>query len=136
MEGFLLAHPRGSRAFLWGFGAFFSCALFPALPVSGSPWHMWWLGTLAGLWAWQEAGRMQAALFPGRGIGALALWNLGAALAGLGCRFLLEFGEVTNAVNFTAPNVLLHLLPAAGVPALWAWQPGAKRGEERQGHGA
>ena len=66
MEGFLLAHPRGSRAFLWGFGAFFSCALFPALPVSGSPWHMWWLGTLAALWAWQEAGRIQAALFPGR----------------------------------------------------------------------
>ena len=59
-----------------------------------------------------------------------------AALAGLVCRFLLEFGEVANGVNFTAPNVLLHLLLAAGVPALWAWQPGAKRGEERQGHGA
>ena len=97
---------------------------------------MWWLGTLAGLWAWQEAGRTQAVLFPGRGIGALALWNLGAALAGLGSRLLLEFGEVANAVNFTAPNVLLHLLLAAGVPVLWAWQPGAKREEERQGHGA
>ena len=97
---------------------------------------MWWLGTLAGLWAWQEAGRMQATLFPGRGIGALALWDLGAALAGLACRFLLELGEVSNAVNFTAPNVLLHLLLAAGVPALTAWQPGAARREGREGHGA
>ena len=136
MEKFLLEHPRGSGALLWGFGVFFSCCVFPAVPLAGRPWSLWWLGTLTGLWAWPAAGRMQAVLYPGRGLGALALWDLGAALAGLACRFLLELGEVSNAVNFTAPNVLLHLLLAAGVPALWAWQPGAKRGEERQGHGA
>ena len=136
MERFLLAHPRGSGAFLRGLGVLFSCCFFPILPVSGGTWDLWWLGTLALLWALRETGRMQAVLYPGRGIGALALWNLGAALAGLVCRFLLEFGEVSNAVNFTVPNVLLHLLLAVGVPALTAWQPGTKRGEEGQGHGA
>ena len=35
-----------------------------------------------------------------------------------------------------ALRAAIHLLLAAGAPALWAWQPGAKREEERQGHGA
>ena len=73
---------------------------------------------------------------PGPGHRSLGALEPGAALAGLVCRFLLEFGEVSNAVNFTVPNVLLHLLLAVGVPALTAWQPGTKRGEEGQGHGA
>lgn len=102
---------------------FFSCVTFPALPASGSTWSMRWLGTLAVLGAYREVGRMQAVLYPGRSAGALALANLGAALAGLLCRFLLEYGEVSNAVNFTAPNVLLHLLLAVGLPVLTIWRP-------------
>lgn len=31
------------------------------------------------------------------------------ACAGMGCRFLLEFGEVSNTYNFVAPNIVLHL---------------------------
>ena len=61
---------------------------------------------------------MQAALYPGRS----GLLLAAMALAGLLCRFLLEYGEVSNSVNFTAPNVLLHLLLAVGLPALTAWQ--------------
>ena len=65
---------------------------------------------------------MQAALYPGRSGLLLAAMALGLALAGLLCRFLLEYGEASNSVNFTAPNVLLHLLLAVGLPALTAWQ--------------
>ena len=58
----------------------------------------------------------------GTGAGILAAMALGLALAVLLCRFLLEYGEASNSVNFTAPNVLLHLLLAVGLPALTAWQ--------------
>ena len=134
MERFLLAHPRGSGAFLRGLGVLFSCCFFPILPVSGGTWGPVVAGTLALLWALRGTGRMQAVLYPGRGIGVLALWNLGAALAGLACRFLLEFGEVSNAVNFAVPNVLLHLLLAAGCAGADGLAAG--NGVRREGTGA
>ena len=28
----------------------------------------------------------------------------------MGCRYLLEFGEVSNTYNFTAPNIIIHVL--------------------------
>ena len=31
-------------------------------------------------------------------------------LVGMGCRYLLEFGEVSNTYNFTAPNIIVHVL--------------------------
>ena len=31
-------------------------------------------------------------------------------LAGMGCRYLLEFGEVSNTYNFTVPNMIVHVL--------------------------
>ena len=33
-----------------------------------------------------------------------------AILAGMGCRYLLEFGEVSNTYNFTVPNMIVHVL--------------------------
>ena len=122
MDAFLTAHPRGSKCFLWSFAVLIGCATFPAFPVTGAPWELWWLGPLTALWAYREIGRMQAALYPGRSGLLLAAMALGLALAGLLCRFLLEYGEASNSVNFTAPNVLLHLLLAVGLPALTAWQ--------------
>ena len=35
--------------------------------------------------------------------------NLGIILLGMLCRYLLEFGEVSNIYNFTVPNILLHV---------------------------
>lgn len=43
---------------------------------------------------------------------------LGMTLLGLACRFLMEFGEVSNTCNFTPPNVALHLSVAAVITAL------------------
>ena len=31
-------------------------------------------------------------------------------LVGMGCRYLLEFGEVSNTYNFTVPNMIVHVL--------------------------
>lgn len=37
------------------------------------------------------------------------LLNLGVILAGMVCRYLLEWGRVSNTYNFTIPNVILHI---------------------------
>ena len=47
-----------------------------------------------------------------------ALLNLGIVLAGMGCRYLLEWGEVSNTYNFTMPNVLLHIILTLAISTL------------------
>lgn len=38
-----------------------------------------------------------------------ALTNICVILAGMLCRYVLEFGEVSNTYNFTVSNILLHV---------------------------
>lgn len=44
--------------------------------------------------------------------------NLGIVLAGMVCRYLLEWGEVSNTYNFTTPNVLVHITTAVAISTL------------------
>ena len=41
-----------------------------------------------------------------------AFLNIDIVLAGMLCRYLLEWGEVSNTYNFTTPNILLHITAA------------------------
>ena len=46
-------------------------------------------------------------------------------LAGMGCRYLLEYGEVSNTYNFTAPNMVVHVL-LVNILCLACWYLAAK----------
>lgn len=50
-----------------------------------------------------------ALLFPEKGYLFIAFLTIVPACTGMGCRFLLEFGEVSNTYNFTVPNIVIHL---------------------------
>ena len=52
--------------------------------------------------------------------------TLALTFVGLGGRYLLEWGEVSNTYNFTLPNLLLHIAVFAGISWL-AWYFAAKR---------
>lgn len=77
------------------------------------------------------AGGFFAALFPARGGLFVLLTTLALTLAGLGCRYLLEFGEVSNSYNFTAPNLLLHVPVFVGITWL-AWLYAARQRAARR----
>ncbi len=46
-------------------------------------------------------------------------------LVGMGCRYLLEFGEVSNTYNFTVPNMIVHVL-LINILCLACWYLAAK----------
>ena len=94
---------------------FFSCFGFPILNVTKS-WPpelslVFWINLYVVVSAYYEIGGELSVLIP-RTLHAVLL-VLALTCAGLGCRYLLEFGEVSNTYNFTWPNVLLHLAAVA-----------------------
>ena len=44
--------------------------------------------------------------------------NMGIVLSGMVCRYLLEWGEVSNTYNFTMPNILVHITTAVAISTL------------------
>ena len=50
------------------------------------------------------------------------LLTLAYTFLGMACRYLLEFGEVSNTYNFTAENIALHILMSCLVTYFgWFW---------------
>lgn len=55
-------------------------------------------------------GVTEIALFPKAKLYHIIPLNFGLTLLSMGCRYLLEYGEVSNTYNFTAPNIILHII--------------------------
>ena len=68
--------------------------------------------------AFGEMGIIEAGLFPDRPVVKMTLLNLGLVLLGMGCRYLLEFGEVSNTYNFNMINSMVHIFATVTLSTL------------------
>ena len=67
-------------------------------------------------------GAFMTRILPNARLGQVFLIQLALILGGMLCRFLLEFGEVSNTYNFTPPNIALHMAVTLTISALsWWW---------------
>lgn len=104
------AHKKRSCILVFGLVIFFNCFGFPVYNLG----RAWPLSIVAeyiciSVESAVFTGGALAALFPEKRCGFIVLLTAVLACAGMGCRFLLEFGEVSNTYNFTLPNMALHL---------------------------
>ncbi|WP_283124817.1 hypothetical protein [Angelakisella massiliensis] len=90
-------------------GGFFPMVNFnPQNPVDlGIPHRL--LVVMGALWFHQAVGCLEAAVFPKWSGGRIAVFNVFLVVLGLICRYLLEFGEVSNSYNFTVRNVFFQV---------------------------
>ena len=58
--------------------------------------------------AYAEVGLLSGYIFDKKNIGVVLLINVAHIIAGMICRYFLEFGEVSNTYNFTLPNIAIH----------------------------
>ena len=63
----------------------------------------------------KEIGSLESVIFPEWSMPFISIFNVALVLRGLGCRYLLEFGEVSNTYNFTVVNVLFQVLALASI---------------------
>lgn len=100
-------HPGAVNALIYCYIVFAGCVVFPLGNSRNSPDLMKAYLVLA---SYGTIGATLAIRYgPGRG---KRVWGITLVLtmAGLICRYLLEYGEVSNTLNFTVPGVLSYLL--------------------------
>lgn len=106
---------------LLGFPIFINCCGFPAYNFSkGYPPAITATTLLLIIIASGYIGGGLALLFPQQRYPVFLALLLLLTGAGLLCRFLLEFGEVSNVYNFTLPNLLFHLF-LVGICCSLSW---------------
>ena len=98
-------------------GIFFNCFLFPVYNFTRQSSYVFrWFGLFMPIAAFFQIGILGAGAFPykkeaiGKTILTLVGVNCIHILVGMGCRYLLEFGEVSNTYNFTVPNMVFHIV--------------------------
>ena len=113
----ILAHPIRWLIGLCACLVFFGCFGFPIYNfTTGRRFGSWYL-LLALCFFYYEIGQILGVLHSRCKVRRSAALALGMTLLGLACRFLMEFGEVSNTEDFTLPNVALHLSVAAVITA-------------------
>ena len=89
---------------------FFGCFTFPVYNFSkDAPEISRWINVFVSLAAYYEIGLIQGVLFEHKEHLKCMGLTLSMTLVGLLCRYLLEFGEVSNTYNFILLNIVLHL---------------------------
>ena len=106
LQHYFKAHPQIPKVLTFGYIIFTGCFLFP---IRSEPFPLDFQGlyllvTSYGIIALALAGNFG----PDRG------WKVYKAIflltaVGMGCRYLLEFGEVSNTYNFTLFNIISYL---------------------------
>ncbi|MBU5628015.1 hypothetical protein KQI82_13970 [Oscillibacter sp. MSJ-2] len=130
MEAFYTAirrHRRLNFILAGCFSILIGCCTFPILPLTGEWPSFLPVNLLIACAAYYEIGNWLGALFDRVSILPIVFLNLGLAGLGVGCRFLLEFGEISNVCNFTWPNVSLHLLVSSLYPLVLCFWTAAHR---------
>ncbi len=110
------SHMVRSCMLVFGIAVFANCFGFPVYNLNKE-----WPFSLTAVYALSTpalavfSGGSLAALFPQKRLSFLVLLSSALTCIGLVCRFLLEFGEVSNTYNFTLPNIILHMTVFIGV---------------------
>lgn len=120
-------------------GSFMGCFLFPTYNFTkayahGSHWYSIYLSVM---WCLIMGALLSQAFPYKRGclfktVPVLLAFDSLYILAGMGGRYLLEFGEVSNTYNFTAPNMTVHVL-LTNILSLVCWYLAAKTPRKGQG---
>lgn len=101
---------RWQKIGIFIFFVFMNCFTFPAYNFVKTSTGFLMIINLVLVWtACISTGESEVRLFPKRSVWTIALRNLIAIGAGLICRYLLEFGEVSNTYNYVPVNLAVHI---------------------------
>lgn len=116
---FVQSHKAVAYGLVFGMVIFFNCFGFPVYNLNKE-----WPFSITSMYLYFDieaaifSGAILAVLLSQRRIWQMVLLSAALVCGGLVCRYLLEFGEVSNTYNFTLPNIALHLAAFVGISSL------------------
>ncbi len=120
MREIILKHRKVFTIVAFAMLVFIGCFTFPVLNVTRGENFITWYNILIACLAYYEIGSLLRVIYEDKNIGIVALISVGFTLLGYACRYLLEFGEVSNTYNFTLLNVTIHTIVAVVIPTVTA----------------
>ncbi len=110
MSSFVLSHKKGFFLFVCAWFVFIGCCAFPVINLTKAfPLQITLLNLFTVCISCVYLGKIMEIIFSKK-ITKSILIALSMTMIGFLCRYLLEYGEVSNTYNFTLPNIALHLL--------------------------
>ena len=110
----LQSHRKTGITIFWIAALFFGCFCFPFVNItnvlSDAQKQISIINLFTCLVAYAEVGLLSGYIFTKKKIGVVLLINATHIIAGMICRYFLEFGEVSNTYNFTLPNIAIHIV--------------------------
>ena len=92
------------------FAVFFGGCTFPAINFTHQiQLTLAFINIWAAIWVYVCIGQFEAVVFENSSLVKIIFLNLGIVGLGMLCRYLLEFGEVSNTYNFTLLNSAYHI---------------------------
>ncbi len=120
MREAILRHRKAFLITALGFLVFIGCFSFPMVNFTRSYHLISWINVGVACFAYYDIGLLFRTLYEDKPLLNVAAVTLFFTAIGFICRFLLEFGEVSNTYNFTLWNVLFHTVAAVVITSLTA----------------
>ena len=110
MSSFVLSHKKGFFLFACAWFVFIGCCAFPVINLTKVfPLQITLLNLFTVCISCVYLSKIMEIIFSEKVTKSILL-TLSMTMIGFLCRYLLEYGEVSNTYNFTLPNIALHLL--------------------------
>ena len=101
----LQSHKKTGITLFWIVAVFFGCFCFPFINITkvlgDTEKQISIINLFTCLVAYAEVGLLSGYIFDKKKIGVMLLINVAHIIAGMICRYFLEFDEVSNTYNFT-----------------------------------
>ena len=122
LENWFRSHKRAAAACMFLFFVVLACSSFPFYNLA-KPYSTTLTASIlfVNVSVYAYLGSFTTRLRPHARLGQIFLIHLAVILVGMLCRFVLEFGEVSNTYNFTLPNIALHLAVTLTISTVSWW---------------
>ena len=123
LEHWFRNHRRFASALIILFFLLLTCCSFPVYNLTKQySTTLTFTNLFVSVSIYAYLGAFMTRLRPNALLGQVLLILFALILGGMFCRFLLEFGEVSNTYNFTLPNITLHLVVTLTISTIsWWW---------------
>ena len=116
-QEFIKKHKKVVYLVSFLFAVFMGCFVFPVINFNYQiKWIISFINIMVTIGAYSSIGQLEAVIYPDVFVGRIILLNTGLVILGIISRYFLEYGEVSNAYNFTLLNSSVHIV----LTVLWS----------------